>query len=171
MNTVSIMTLDDAMTEIPDSMIESMREQFTGKVFLPTDAGYNGARRVWNGMFDRRPALIASCACEEDVVVAVRFAAEHRLLTALKGGAHSVAGYSTVEGGFLIDLSGMKSIDVDPVRRIAAVGAGATWGDLDRATQAFGLMAPGGGGFAHRCGRADTGRRHGVRASRLRAEL
>ena len=144
MNTVHIMTLDGSMAEIQSPEIESMRKRFSGKLLLPDDAGYDVARRVWNGMYDRHPALVASCAGENDVVAAVRFAAEHRLLTALKGGAHSVAGYSTVEDGFLIDLSAMNRIDVDPAKRTAVVGAGATWGELDRATQAFGLMAPGG---------------------------
>ncbi len=144
MDSVSIKTLDGSMKEVLSSEIKSMRERFSGKLLRPDDAGYDVARRVWNGMYDRRPALIASCVGEEDVVAAVRFAAEHRPLTAVKGGGHSVAGYSTVEDGFLIDLSAMKGIDVDPTKQTAVVGAGATWGDLDRATQAFGLMAPGG---------------------------
>ncbi len=144
MNTVRVTRLDGTMTDVSRPEIEAMRARFAGRMILPGDAGYDAARRVWNGMHDRRPALIASCGGEEDVVAAVRFAAEHQLLTALKGGAHSVAGYSTVEGGLLIDLSAMNNIDVDPAKRTAVVGAGATWGALDRATQAFGLMAPGG---------------------------
>ena len=144
MNTVQITTLDGSVEKITGSDVESLRKRFTGRVLLPGDAGYDGARRVWNGMYDRHPSVIASCAGEDDVVAAVEFAAEHRLLTAVKGGAHSVAGYSTVENGFLIDLSAMDRIDVDPEARTAHVGAGATWGDLDRATQVFGLMAPGG---------------------------
>ena len=144
MRTVSVITLEGGTTDIRYSEIELMRERFSGRVYLPGDGGYDAARRVWNGMYDRRPALIASCAGEEDVATAVRLAATHGLLTALKGGAHSVAGYSAVEGGFLIDLSPMRGIDVDPDKQTAVVGAGATWGDLDRATQAFGLMAPGG---------------------------
>lgn len=144
MNTVQMMTLDGSKKGIPTTAVDSLRQRFTGRILLPADAGYDGARTVWNGMYNRRPALIASCADERDVVAAVRFAAEHRLLTALKGGAHSVAGYSTVENGFLIDMSGIDRIEVDPDTRTAVVGAGATWGDLDRATQAYGLMAPGG---------------------------
>jgi FAD/FMN-containing dehydrogenase len=115
-----------------------------GELIRSGDAGYEEARGVWNGLIDRRPALVARCRGVADVVACVRFAAEHDLLLAVRGGGHNVAGFGTCDGGLVIDLSAMRGVRVDLVRRTVRAEGGATWGDLDRETQLFGLAAPGG---------------------------
>ncbi len=115
-----------------------------GEVIRPGEPAYDEARRVWNGMIDRRPALVARCLGVADVVACVRFAADHELLLAVRGGGHNVAGFGTCDGGLVIDLSAMRGVRVDPDRRTVRAEGGATWGDLDRETQLFGLAAPGG---------------------------
>ena len=117
---------------------------FRGEVIQPDDSSYEAARRVWNGMIDRRPAIIARCAEVDDVVAALRFAQSHDLLVAVRGGGHNLAGYGTCDGGIVIDLSTMQSIRVDPGHLLARAEGGATWGQLDRATQRFGLATPSG---------------------------
>lgn len=111
---------------------------------LPSDAGYETARRVWNAFIDKRPALIARCTGVADVIRAVEFAQKHQLSVAVRGGGHNVAGHATCDGGMVIDLSAMRGIGLDLVRRRATAQAGATWGDLDHETQAYGLATPGG---------------------------
>jgi FAD/FMN-containing dehydrogenase len=115
-----------------------------GEVLRMGDAGYDEHRKVWNGMIDRHPLLIARCTCVEDVVVAVNFARKHNLLTAVRGGGHQVAGHGTCDNGMVIDLSPMKNIEIDPELRIARVEPGCNWGEVDRATQTYGLAVPGG---------------------------
>jgi FAD/FMN-containing dehydrogenase len=113
--------------------------QLRGNVVLEGNTGYDEARRVWNGAIDRRPAVIAYCADTQDVVEAVTFARSRALPVAVRSGGHNVAGLSVCDGGVVIDLSRMKRIDVDPVRRIARAEAGLDLGEFDRATQAHGL--------------------------------
>jgi hypothetical protein len=113
-------------------------------VIEPGDDGYDAARTVWNAMIDRRPALIAQCTCVADVVAAVRFARDHDLIVAVRGGGHSIAGFSTCDDGIVIDVSPMKAVRVDPDRRVATAEAGLTWGELDHQTQRFGLAVTGG---------------------------
>src|SRR5262245_48375109 len=115
---------------------------FAGELIAPGDAHYESARRVWNGMVDRRPAVIARCSAEDDVVVALRFAREHELPVAVRGGGHNVAGNGVCDGGVVIDLSGLRDVTVDPHARTAVVGPGALLGDLDHATQGYGLATP-----------------------------
>ncbi len=109
---------------------------------LPGAAGYDEARAVWNGVIDRRPAVVARCAAVGDVVVALREARDRGLVVAVRGGGHNVAGTGTVEDGLVIDLSGMRDVVVDPARGSARAAGGATLGDLDAATQAHGLAVP-----------------------------
>src|SRR5262249_11437778 len=124
--------------------VAAFRERLRGRLVCPEDSGYDAARRVWNGRIDRRPALIAFCSNTMDVVAAVRFAHEHELVAAVRGGGHGVAGTAVCDGGLVIDLSLMKSVEVDPVSRSARTQAGVRWRELDSATQAFRLAVPGG---------------------------
>jgi FAD/FMN-containing dehydrogenase len=115
-----------------------------GRLVLPEDSAYEEARAVWNGMIDRYPAMIAQCEDERDVIQSVRFAREHGLLVSVRGGGHNVAGHATNDGGIVIDLSSMKRVEVDADRRTVRAQGGAQWADVDKATQAYGLAAPGG---------------------------
>jgi len=129
----------------PDPIaIGDLAGNLQGEVIRPGDPTYEEARRVWNGMIDRRPALVARCRGVADVIACVRFAADHELVLAVRGGGHNVAGFGTCDGGLVIDLSAMRDVKVDPERRTVRAEGGATWADLDRETQAFGLAAPGG---------------------------
>ena len=131
-------------TLIGDATIQALRAHVRGAVLCPGDAGYETARKVWNAMIDKRPALIVRCTGVADVMAAVRFAREHELLVAVRGGGHNFAGYATCDGGIVIDLSPMQGIHVDPQRRTARAQGGVTWGALDHETQAFGLATTGG---------------------------
>ncbi|MFL5952490.1 MAG: FAD-binding oxidoreductase [Gaiellaceae bacterium] len=111
---------------------------------LPSDDAYDAARRVWNASVDKRPVLIARCSGGVDVMRAVEFAREHDFVVAVRGGGHSVAGFGTCAGGVVIDLSRMRGISVDLVRRTVRVEGGANWGDVDHETQAYGLATTGG---------------------------
>src|SRR5262245_6045696 len=109
-----------------------------GQLLTAADEGYDAARRIWNGAFDRKPALIARCAGAADVIQCVKFARSHDLLVAVRGGGHSLSGQSVCDGGLMIDLSRMRGIRVDPVTRRARAEAGVLLGELDRENQAFG---------------------------------
>lgn len=125
--------------------LDEFRSTFSGEILVPADGPrYDEARRVFNGMVDRRPALLSRAGDAADVVAALRLARETGLRVAVRGGGHSVAGYSSVDGGLVIDLGLMRTIDVDAAGRRARVGAGVTWGELDRATQRYGLATTGG---------------------------
>jgi FAD/FMN-containing dehydrogenase len=124
--------------------LDSLRATTRGTIVTPTDAAFESYRRIWNGMIDRRPALIVRCAGAGDVIAAVKTARDAGLAIAVCGGGHSFPGYSTCDGGVMIDLRSMKGIRVDPVARRARAEAGNTWSDYDRETQAFGLASTGG---------------------------
>src|SRR5262245_56876066 len=124
--------------------IGALKSSLRGELLQPDDAGYEVARKVYNGMIDRRPWLIIRCVNVADVITAVKFAARHQLLVAVRGGGHNGAGLGTCDSDLVIDLSRMKGIRVDPIARTAPVEGGCTWGDVDHATHAFGLATPGG---------------------------
>jgi FAD/FMN-containing dehydrogenase len=124
--------------------ITALAAEIRGEVITPNDAAYDEARRVWNSMIDKYPALIARCTGTADVAAAVKWAHSRDLPVAVRGGGHNVAGNAVNDGGIVIDLSRMKGIYVDPVKRTARAQGGAIWGDLDRETQLFGLATPGG---------------------------
>jgi FAD/FMN-containing dehydrogenase len=117
---------------------------YSGQLLLPADAGYEAARKVHNGLIDKRPAVIARCRGVGDIVDAVRVAHRHQLDVAVRGGGHNVAGLSTIDGGLLIDLSPMTGVQVDPKARTARAQGGATWGLFNRETQLHGLATTGG---------------------------
>jgi len=133
-----------AGTGLDAAAVEALRAAVRGALLRPGDADYDAARRVWNGMIDRRPALIARCAGAADVIKGVAFAREHGLLVAVRGGGHNVTGNAVCDDGLMLDLSPMKGIRVDPARLTVRAEAGVTWGELDRETQAFGLATTGG---------------------------
>ena len=122
--------------------LDKLRKGFRGQLILPGDSDYDRSRVVWNAIADRHPALIARCTRVEDVIAALQFAREHDLVIAVRGGGHSVAGFSTCDGGVVIDLFGMRAVKVDPARRTARVEGGALLEQLDRAAQEYGLACP-----------------------------
>jgi FAD/FMN-containing dehydrogenase len=133
--------MDDPRTgpALQASDIARLRQTIRGDLVLPDDPDYDRARRVWNGMVDKRPAAIFYCAESHDVVTAVNFARSQNFLVAVRGGGHNVAGSSVCDGGIVIDVSRMKRIEVDPLRRVARAEAGLNLGEFDAATQSHGL--------------------------------
>jgi hypothetical protein len=131
-------------TALGDAALADLAGRFRGQLIRPGDSQYDAARAIWNGAIDRHPGLVARCTDAADVRAAVRFARERDLLVAVRGGGHNVAGTAVCEGGLVIDLSPMKGSCVDPAARTVRAEAGLLWGELDRATQAFGLAATGG---------------------------
>jgi FAD binding domain/Berberine and berberine like len=128
---------------MPES-IDILRSAIRGELIQPTDAAYDAARAVYNGMIDKRPRLIARCVDVADVIAAVRHGRENGMMTAIRGGGHNGAGLGICDGGLVIDLSRMKGVRVDPAARTARVAAGCVWGDVDHATHAFGMATPSG---------------------------
>jgi FAD/FMN-containing dehydrogenase len=126
------------------NLADELRPKFEGRLIAPEDGDFDEARKIWNGMIDKRPALIAQCAGTSDVVAAVNFAREKGLAVAVRGGGHNVSGNATCDNGVVIDLRPMKGVSVDSDRRIARAEGGATWGEYDRETQRHGLASPGG---------------------------
>lgn len=133
-----------ATTDINEVAVERLRNGFRGEVILPPDAGYDKARTIFNAMIDKRPGVIAQCASADDVAAAIRFARDHDLEIAVRGGGHGVAGRALTDGGLVIDLRRMNAVSVDPEARTASVAGGATMSHLDRATEPHGLATTGG---------------------------
>jgi FAD/FMN-containing dehydrogenase len=131
-------------TPVPPEMVRPLGSAFSGTLLAPGDRGYDQARRVHNGLIDKRPAVIAQCRSTQDVVAAVRFAREHGLEVAVRGGGHNVAGRATIDDGLMIDLSPMKSVEVSPTQRVAVAAGGVTWAEFNQATQQHGLATTGG---------------------------
>jgi len=128
-----------------EATVQELRDALRGELLLPGDEGYEEAKGLWNGAHDDvEPAMIARCTGAADVIAALGFARAHDLTVAVRGGGHSIAGLSTVDGGMVIDLGPMRNVRVDPAARIAYVGPGAVWGDVDHEAQQFGLATTGG---------------------------
>ena len=129
---------------ITSEALTGFRQRLRGELIEPGDARYDEARSVYNGMIDKRPAMIARCVDVADVIAGVRFAGESRLPLAVRGGGHNGPGFGTCEGGLVLDLSPMKGVRIDPAAREVRAGPGCTQGDVDHATHAFGLAVPAG---------------------------
>src|SRR5579871_2495951 len=130
--------------DIEDAKVHEFASGLREGVIRPGDEGYEQARKVYNGMIDKRPGLIARCVDVADVIRSVNFARENNLTVAIRGGGHNGGGLGTCDDGLVIDLSPMKGVRVDPAARTARVAGGCTWGDVDHATHAFGLATPSG---------------------------
>jgi FAD/FMN-containing dehydrogenase len=124
--------------------VQQLAKNLDGAVIVPGDATYEEARRVYNGMIDKRPAVVCRCASTDDVVKAIDFARTNQLATAIRGGGHNIAGTSTCDDGMVLDLSGMQRIWVEPATRVARAEGGALWSQFDRETARFGLATTGG---------------------------
>ncbi len=142
MTDATVRTLDASSKKISQGTIAALRSKLRGSIALPGDDGYDAARTIWNATVDRRPGLVVRCLDTADVIHAVKLAQEEKLLIAVRSGGHNIAGNAVCDGGLLIDLSLMKSVNVDPASRIARAAPGATLADLDKETQAFGLATP-----------------------------
>ncbi|MDI4637748.1 MULTISPECIES: FAD-binding oxidoreductase [Halomonadaceae] len=142
MKTLTYQTLEGDQQSLPLEAIDRLRAALQGSVVTPDDAGYEMLRQLWNGMLDRRPALITRCLGANDVAQAIDFAREHAMRLSVRGGGHHIAGNAIAEQGMTIDLSALRNVRVDPRRRTARVDPGALLGDLDREAQAFGLATP-----------------------------
>jgi FAD/FMN-containing dehydrogenase len=159
---------------IDDGAVDDLRGRLSGRVFLPDNAGYDDAREIFNVMHDKRPAVVARCASTDDVAACVDVARRSGVLVAVRSGGHSVAGNSTCEGGMVVDLAGLRDVEVDPEARTARAGGGVLWGDFDAATQEHGLHTPGGrmtttgvGGFTTGGGYGWTSSKYGLTCDNL----
>src|ERR1700722_7892694 len=132
------------MTSLSDGLTQNFFAKFKGWALRPGDADYDVSRSLWNGAIERRPAVIARCKDSEQVAQAVHFARTSGLEIAVRGGGHNYAGNASCDGGLMIHLGDMKEVVVDPPARRVKCGGGATWGDVDAATQTHGLATPGG---------------------------
>jgi hypothetical protein len=142
MTALRVITSEGAPATLEEATVQSFADSLRGRLLQRGDDGYDEARKLFNGMIDRRPALIAQCLGAADIAAAVRFAREHNLIVSIKGGGHSVTGNAVCHGGLMIDPSRMKSIRVDPAQQIVRAEPGVLGGELDRETQAFGLSTP-----------------------------
>src|SRR3954467_3024055 len=169
------MTISDIdVPTIAEGSVAELEQGLRGRLVRTTDSDYDQARAIWNGAHDRYPALIVRAAGVADVMRALEFARSEELRVAVRSGGHSIPGFSSVDGGIVIDLSPMQSVRVDPERRTARADAGVTWSSLDHETQAFGLATTGGlvsstgiAGFTLGGGIGWLMRKHGLAADNL----
>jgi FAD/FMN-containing dehydrogenase len=138
----SVLTKSGKTRQLAAEVLDGFRGALRGSLCVTGDPGYDEARTIWNAMIDKRPGLVVRCAGTADVIAAVKLARDNDLLVAVRGGGHNIAGNAVCDGGLMIDLSPMQSVRVDPVSRRVRVEPGATLGDLDKETQAFGLAVP-----------------------------
>jgi FAD/FMN-containing dehydrogenase len=169
----------DALTRQADRRLDQaavtdLRKGLRGALLQPSDAGYREARSIWNGMITRQPALIARVSGAADVVACVKFVREHGLPLSIRGGGHNLAGTALCAGGLMADMRLRRAVRVDAARHIVRAEGGATWGDVDHATQPFGLVVPGGvisktgvAGFTMGGGFGWTSRKFGYAADNL----
>ncbi|MFZ0455607.1 MAG: FAD-binding oxidoreductase [Ignavibacteriaceae bacterium] len=129
---------------LDETVVNQLKSVFRGEIILPGDSQYETARKVYNGMIDRRPAIITKCADVPDVINAVNFGRDNKLLIAVRSGGHNAGGLGVCDDGLVIDLSKLKFTHVDPDEQTVRVGAGCTWGDVDHATNGFGFVTPSG---------------------------
>jgi FAD/FMN-containing dehydrogenase len=162
------------VTKLDPALLKAFREAFSGWLIQPGDADYDAARRVWNGEIDRHPALIARCTSAADVALALHFAAAQQLPVAVRGGGHSSAGHGTCDDGLVIDLSGLKEIELDSGKRTVRAGAGLRWGELLGVTLEAGYAIPSGtistvgvGGLTLGGGFGWLSRKHGLTIDNL----
>ncbi len=142
--TIEMMTLQQTKRRLDSTAIDELRARVRGKILTATDVEYDAARRIWNAMIDKHPALIVQCEDAGDVGAAVQFAATQEILLSVRGGGHNVAGTAVCDGGVMIDLSRLKGIRVDPVTKTAWAQPGLLWQEFDHETQAYGLATTGG---------------------------
>jgi FAD/FMN-containing dehydrogenase len=173
---IQAIALDGRELTIKAGDVADLRNALRGELLTADRPDYDAARRLWNPAFDRKPSLIARCAGAADVRRAVQFAVAHDLLTAVRGGGHSLSGQSVCDGGLVIDLSPMRAVEIDPLARTARVEGGALLGQLDRESQAFALATPVGtvadtgvGGLTLGGGVGRIGRRFGLSCDNLLA--
>ena len=174
MAVLQVVTLAGADSTLDEVVVERFGSKLRGELLRSGDTEYEEARALWNGVIDRRPALIVRCAAVEDVVETVNFARKNDLRLAVRGGGHNVAGTASAEGGLVLDLSNMKSIEVDPERHTVRAAAGATIGELDEETQQHGLATPMGvvsetgiAGLTLNGGMGHLRRKHGLSSDNL----
>ena len=134
-------TIEGREIDLKQETLDGLKTRLRGPVFVPGDVGYDESRTVWNGMIDRKPAVVARCLGTADVIACVQFAREHELLLCIKGGGHNIAGLATADGALMLDMSLMRGVWVDPQRKVAHAQAGCLLGDVDRETQVHGLAA------------------------------
>ncbi|MHC4362426.1 MAG: FAD-binding oxidoreductase, partial [Planctomycetota bacterium] len=132
----------ETVTMVSEAIAEELKVSLRGELIQPGDAEYDSARKVYNGMIDRHPRMIARCVDVADVVTAVNFGREHGMLVAVRGGGHNAGGLGVCDDGLVIDLSRIRYTRVDPSEGTVRVGGGCNWGDVDHATHAYGLATP-----------------------------
>jgi FAD/FMN-containing dehydrogenase len=142
MTDLAMRTLEASSKKIPQHAVSALRGKVRGTVALPGEDGYEAARTIWNAMIDRRPGLVVRCLDAADVINAVKIVRDEKLLVAVRGGGHNIAGNAVCDGGLLIDLSLMRAVRIDPASRTARVEPGATLADFDKEAQEFGLVTP-----------------------------